>query len=81
MRLLPGYVTAPATGRAVAVRRPATAVAVADVLDAVAFEVLPPVPLHAQSPANLLHARTALELYSQVYEINAPPRGRLSVYV
>ena len=78
MRLLPGYASSPALSRAVVVH--ASVTPAADILDAVAFDVLPVCTCEAQSAADLLRARTAIDLYSRVYEINEQPRGRLDVY-
>jgi hypothetical protein len=83
MRLLPGYVTAPAPARAAAVRRPAVRVSATYILDAVSVEVLPSIGLAAFSaPAGeeLLRGRAAIHQYSSIDNINQQPTGRLDVY-
>jgi hypothetical protein len=81
MRLLLGFATAPAPARPVAVARPGTQIAAAHFLEAVAFEVLPAVTWQAHPAADLLRARTAIELYSRVSKINSEqPVAALNIY-
>lgn len=79
MRLLPGYATAAVSVRAEAVHRQLVSVANLRIVDAVAFEILPPFSPPAQS-ADLAHARTGIQQYSRIDKINQRPMGSLDIY-
>jgi hypothetical protein len=80
MRLLPGFAMALSPATSVVVHRRVIPATTAVYVDAVAFEVLPTRTTQARAAADLMRARTAIQLYSSVYRINEPATGRLNVF-
>ena len=84
MRLLPGYVTAPAPARAVVIHSSNLRTAAASILDAVVIEVLAARRVSASisvDPSVRVNLRqAAIQQYCAIDGINQQPTGRLDLY-